>query len=215
MPPPPTPLPPTFSWGVVGSLLASLGASWACFAWLCWRWTTDRPRSALADWGRGRRFRVDRPPAARLPAGLAVLSAADPRVEVALVRGPVVIVRLTTAGEPRPAWHLLVRATAAAAADPVALRPAGAAFGASIVDLLPTLSGHPSLLPPERFVVFATEGRSAKRFANTAARGLMPPDVGLLVHGPTTVLDFSRRPFDGVEFDRMLAVAEQVVGARA
>ena len=136
-------------------------------------------------------------------------------MEVALVRGPVVIVRLTTAGEPRPAWHLLVRATAAAAADPVALRPAGAAFGASIVDLLPTLSGHPSLLPPERFVVFATEGRVGQAAGQLRRPRAAPGRTSACSStGRRLVLDFSRRPFDGVEFDRMLAVAEQVVGAR-
>ena len=208
-------VPPTFSWAALLSLLAALGASAACFAWQTWRWTTGRPRSALADWAGERRFRLDRPPAAALPGGLGVLMAADPRVDVALVRGPVAVVRLSTtaaAGGTRPVWHLLVRATTRPPADPVALRPAVAAHGASVVDLLPGLGGYPSLLPPERFVVFATDARSAKRLANAPARGLLPHDVGLLTHGPAVVLDFSRRPFDGVEFDRMLVIAEQIVG---
>ena len=204
------PVPSTFSWVALLSLLASLGASAACFAWLTWRWTTGRSRSALGDWAGERRFRLDRPPAARLPGGLSVLLGADPRVDVALVRGPVVVVRLSTAGDPRPAWHLLVRTTTRPAADPAALRPAVAPQGASVVDLLPGLGGYPSLLPPERFVAFATDARSAKRMANSAARGLLPHDVGLLAHGPALVLDFSRRPFDGVEFDRMLVIAEQL-----
>ncbi len=207
-------VPSTFSWVALLSLLAALGASGACFAWQCRRWTTDRPRSALADWAGGRRFRLDVPPAAQVPAGLGVLMAADPRVEVGLVRGPVAIVRFTTAARAgttgrRPAWHVLVRTTTAPAADAAGLRPVVAA--ASVLDLLPSLAGYPSLLPPERFVVHATEARAARWLAGSAARGLMPHDVGLLVHGPAVVLDFSGRPFDGVEFDRMLAVAEQVV----
>ena len=208
------PVPSTFSWVALVTLLATLAASSACFGWLCRRWTTDRPRSALTDWARARRFRLDRPPAARLPAGLDVLMAADPRAETAIVRGPVAVARFTTAagaGERgrRPVWHVLVRTTATAAAEAAGLRPAHAA--ASVVDLLPSLTGHPSLLPPERFVVHAAEPRAARKLAASAARGLLPADVGLLVVGPAVVLDFSGRPFDGVEFDRMLAVAEQLV----
>jgi hypothetical protein len=210
-------VPSTFSWVALTALLAALGASGACFAWLCRRWTTDRPRSALADWARDRRFRLDRPPAAKLPGGLALLMAADPRVEVALVRGPVAILWLTTAAGPgmggrRPAWHLLVRETGRPPADAAGLRPAVAAPGGSVLDLLPSLQGHPSLLPPERFVVHAADVATARRLAASPARGLLPHDVGLLVHGPAVVLDFSGRPFDGVEFDRMMVVAEQLVG---
>ena len=208
-------MPSTFSWAVVTALLLSLAASAAMFAWLCHRWTTDRPRSALADWARGRRFRLDRDGAARLPAGLAVLLAADPRADVALVRGPVAVVRLTSAAGAdgvRPVWHLVVRTTpAVVSVDPAALRPVASPHGASVVDLLSGLGGYPSLLPPERFVVFATDARSGRRLADTPARGLLPHDVGLLAHGATVVLDFSRRPFDGVEFDRLLVVADQVV----
>ena len=206
--------PSTFSWVALVSLLAALGASSGCFAWQCRRWTTDRPRSALTDWARVRRFRVDRPPAARLPAGLSVLMAADARAEVVIVRGPVAVVRFTTAApvgsaRRRPAWHVLVRTTAAPAVDRAGVRPVVAA--ASVLDLLPSLTAFPSLLPPERFVVQATAAPAARKLAASAARGLLPHDVGLLVHGPAVVLDFSGRPFDGVEFDRMLVVAEQVV----
>ncbi len=206
-------VPSTFSWLALLSLLVALGASSACFAWLCRRWTTDRYRSALADWARDRRFRRDRPPAARLPAGLSILMAADPRVEVALVRGPVTIVRLsTTAAGHRPPWNLLVRTTDRPPSDPAGLRPVVASPGRSVLDLLPSLTGYPSLLPPERFAVFAVDVKPARKLAASAARGLLPHDVGLLIHGPAVVLDFSGRPFDGVEFDRMLVVAEQVVG---
>jgi hypothetical protein len=209
-------VPLTFSWAALWSLLLSLAASGATFAWLCRRWTTDRPRSALADWARARRFRVDRPPVAQLPAGLTALLAADPRVELALLRGPVAVVRLSTAarpGGPRPTWNLLVRSTPAnPGTDLSGLRPAAAAHGASILDLLPSLGGYPSLLPPERFVACATSAAAARRIANSPARGLLPHDVGLLWQPTAVVLDFSGRPFDGVEVDRMLAIAEQVVG---
>jgi len=41
-------------------------------------------------------------------------------------------------------------------------------------------------------------------------RSLLPPDVGLLLHGRHLVLDFSDRPFDAIEFGRMLALADQL-----
>ena len=35
--------------------------------------------------------------------------------------------------------------------------------------------------------------------------------IGLLLHGEYLLLDFSERPFDPIEFGRMLAVADQLV----
>ena len=131
------------------------------------------------------------------------------------MRGPVTIVRLSTSSATagfRPPWNLLVRTTDRPPADPAGLRPAVAGPGLSVLDLLPSLTAYPSLLPPERFAVYAVDVKPARKLAASAARGLLPHDVGLLIHGPAVVLDFSGRPFDGVEFDRMLVVAEQVVG---
>jgi hypothetical protein len=210
------PVPATFSWLALVSMLTALAASSGCFAWLCRRWTTGRPQSGLNDWACDRRFRLDRMPSARLPAGLSLLLAADPRVDVALVRGPVTVVRLTTTSAARgyrPLWHLLVRTTdRSTSTDPAGLRPVVAPVGRSMIDLLPSLTGYPSLLPPDRFAVHATDVKPARHLAASAARGLLPHDVGLLVHGPVVILDFTNRPFDGVEFDRMLVVAEQVAG---
>src|SRR5256885_1785346 len=53
--------------------------------------------------------------------------------------------------------------------------------------------------------------RAALAMATSPVRGLLPPDVGMLVHGPYVTLDFSRRPFDTIEFERMLVVMEQLV----
>jgi hypothetical protein len=40
---------------------------------------------------------------------------------------------------------------------------------------------------------------------------LLPPDVGLLLAGENLVLDFSTRPFDPLELQRVDALAEQIV----
>ncbi|HEX8911338.1 MAG TPA: hypothetical protein VF796_03185, partial [Humisphaera sp.] len=53
--------------------------------------------------------------------------------------------------------------------------------------------------------------RVATTLATSSVRGLLPPDVGLLLVGRHLVLEFSDRPFDAIEFNRMIAVAGQVV----
>ena len=54
--------------------------------------------------------------------------------------------------------------------------------------------------------------RRRPRGGESFARALLPHDVGLLLHGRFLVLDFSDRPFDTIEFNRMLALADQVAG---
>jgi hypothetical protein len=46
--------------------------------------------------------------------------------------------------------------------------------------------------------------------SKSQARALLPPDIGMLLHGQYMVLDFSSRPFDGIELGRMVALAEQL-----
>jgi hypothetical protein len=67
------------------------------------------------------------------------------------------------------------------------------------------------LLTPDRFVACGIDARAAQHIARAPARGLLPPDIGLMLHGPYVTLDFSPRPFDAIEFDRMLVVMEQLV----
>jgi hypothetical protein len=63
----------------------------------------------------------------------------------------------------------------------------------------------------DRFIVFGTDSAAARALSKSHARALLPPDVGLLLHGRHVVLDFSTRPFDGIELGRMVALAEQLV----
>jgi hypothetical protein len=194
---------------VLSVLLLMLGASAAMFAMLTRRWTSDRPRAALADWARDRRFRVVPAEQLAVPAGLDALAGLYPAVELMLVRGTTTVVRATTAGPGtgRQRWHLLL-VTTSAARTPAALRPAAAAV--SFVDLF-TLPAFPAVLTPDRFAVHATDATAARAMAHCSARGLLPPDVGLLVHGPHVTVDFSTRPFDAVEIDRMLVIAGQIL----
>ncbi len=206
-----TPIPATFSFTILLTLLVMLLASGRVFHLLTLQWTSQRPIQAMREWARDRQFRLQLPPV-ELPTALQGLASIDPQVELLLRRGPEMLVRLTTAARPaaqRPVWHLLIRETGAGR-NPAALRPAGPPI--VFADLF-SLTGYPSLLPPERFVVFARESRDARQIAQSPARGLLPPDIGLLLHGPYITLDFSTRPFDSIEFDRMIAVMNQVTGA--
>ncbi len=189
--------PSTFSFVALLTLVVILAASGWVFLVLTRQWTANRPLQALREWARDRRFIVQ-------------LRPLDPQVELLLVNAGHTLVRLSTfdrAGFPRLMWNLLIMETKQAR-GPAGLRPANAA--ASFLDLF-SMNGYPSLLPPERFVAFAVDSMDARTIAASPARGLLPADIGLLVHGPYVTLDFSTRPFDAIEFDRMLAILKQVI----
>jgi len=206
-----TQLPVTFSFGVLLTLIAILFVSGRVFYVLTQQWTTHRSVEALREWALDRGFEVNFSSGATLPPSLSGLNSLDPRVEMEFTRGPMVLIRLSTTAKgnlPRPMWNLLVR-KGKQAHNPAGLRPASAF--ASFLDLF-SLNGFPSLLPPDRFVAFAGDSKDARRIAGSPARSLLPADIGLLIHGPYVTLDFSARPFDVIEFDRMIAIMAQVIG---
>jgi hypothetical protein len=201
---------PRFNFAIFFSLLLVIVASGVVFFFLTHRWTLDRRRAALSDWASEKNFSLRLPPRAQLPAALQSLTSVGARVKLAFTRGPISILQLTTIAQPNSRelrWHVLLREMDRAW-SPAGLRPINPA--PSFLDLF-ALNGFPSLLPPERFAVFATEPSAARAMAKSPVRGLLPPDIGLLVHGPYVTLDFSRRPFDTIEFERMLVVMEQLV----
>jgi hypothetical protein len=204
-------MPATFSLGVLFTLLAILLASGRVFYALNRQWTTHRPIEALQEWASDRGFRLQLDKA--LPPALSGLMEVDARIELILTHGSIVLIRLSTAAKgelPRPVWNLLIHESKQSQ-TPAGLRPVSARE--SFLDLF-SLTGFPSLLPPDRFVVFAIDSKDAKRLAAAPARGLLPADIGLLVHGPYVTMDFSSRPFDAIEFDRMLAIMDQVAEIR-
>jgi len=62
----------------------------------------------------------------------------------------------------------------------------------------------------DRFVLFASDSEAARDFPTHAVQSLTPADVGVLVQDGTLILDFSSRPFDDLEFNRMNALADQL-----
>jgi hypothetical protein len=201
--------PPTFSPLVLCVLVLMLLASGMTFTLLTRRWTRDRPQAALFDWARERKFKIIPHHQLAIPAGLESLIPLHPVVEVLLVRGLEIVVKASTLDteQKRRSWHLLLRTTTIAR-TPAALRPASA--DVSFIDLF-TLPSYPAILTPDRFAVLATDSAAARAMTHCPARGLLPPDVGLLVHGPYVTIDFSARPFDPVEIDRMLVITAQIV----
>ncbi len=202
-------IPPTFSFGILLTLLLILLASGAVFSVLTRQWTTHRPMQALREWAGNRRFKLHQPPIP-LPPSLHGLQPLDPKIQTLLTRGPLMLIRITTAAKPaspRPTWNLIIRETQQAQ-TPAGLRPANAAH--SFMDLF-ALTSFPSMLPPERFIVYAAESRDARQLAASPVRGLLPADIGFLIHGPFITLDFSTRPFDPIEFERMMTIMEQVL----
>jgi hypothetical protein len=103
-------------------------------------------------------------------------------------------------------WHILVQ-TLDKYSTPIALRPVNAE--ASLIDLM-KLQLFPKLSSSVRFAVFGLRAIETRELANGPARALIPPDIGLIRNADQLILDFTARPFDTVEFSRMLAVADQL-----
>jgi hypothetical protein len=93
------------------------------------------------------------------------------------------------------------------AGTPAALRPADQEL--NLIDLLP-LSEYASMTLGERFVVYGADSSAARALVDSPAPTLLPKDLGLIFTEHHAVLDFSSRPFDPIEFGRMISVSEQL-----
>ncbi len=198
-------------WTVLLVLIVVLGLSVYMFVALVRRWTSRRVWVSISDWARARGYRasVKDCPA---PPPLDALKNTQLTSHVCVSDGKSSLMRLEVIGETSSSaqpqrWHVLVR-TIESPWQPTALRPASAP--SSLLDLF-SLTSFPLMGETQRFVVFGTDSAPARKLSKSRARALLPPDVGLLLHGPHLILDFSDRPFDEIEFDRMIALAEQLV----
>jgi hypothetical protein len=211
------PQPPPFSPLVLLTLLLVVAASSVTFWLLVRRATSHRQWVALGDWARDKRFRFRRAGPDAVPAPLDALRP-PPTVRLSLARGPTSLLQFEATG-PAPAatpgtlnaprrilWNVLTRELPSDW-PATGLRPANAT--ASLLDLF-SLSSFPTLGATERFVAYGTDSAAARVVSKSMLRSLLPPDVGLLLHGRRLVLDFSDRPFDALEFGRMLALADQL-----
>jgi hypothetical protein len=209
------PQPPSFSPLVLLTLLVIVAVSSVTFWLLVRRATSHRQWVAFSEWASDNRFRFNRAAPDALPAPFHVLQNSSALARISLSRGATTFLQLEAAGAARPApagsdrrvlWNLLVREIPFDW-PPTGLRPANAT--ASVLDLF-SLSSFPTLGATDRFVAFGTDSAAARVASKSMLRSLLPPDVGLLLVGPQLVLDFSDRPFDALEFGRMLSLADQL-----
>jgi hypothetical protein len=209
-------LPPPFSIWVLLGLIAVLGMSCLMFWAHVRRWTHNRLWISLRDWAGNNKFRLYRAKDATVPVPLAGLTLPPPIALVALAGRGTAILQMDTPviadgpnviTEPRR-WNALVREI-----DrewPVtALRPA--THERSLVDLF-GLQGFPALLSSERYTIHGQDSSAARAVVGSMLMALLPHDLGLVLHGRRLVIDFSTRPFDGIELSRMVALAEQLAG---
>jgi hypothetical protein len=201
---------------VLLALFLMLGGSAAMFAILVRRWESHRPRFALEDWGAEHGFKLQPLPIAHPPAPLAALRVQQFEVRQCLTGDGKTLIEFQTEAVRQPdgrpgitgnvVWRVLIQQLGSSW-HPTGLRPAEAR--SSLLDLI-SLSSFPLLGPTERFIVFGTDSIAARALSASMTRSLLPPDIGLLLYGNHLLIDFSDRPFDQIEFNRMLSLAEQV-----
>lgn len=204
------------SFEVLASLVVVLAASSATFWVLVRRWESHRQWHALSDWAVERKFHSRSIERHGFPPVLAALSEHAPIVRLFFADRDTTVVQFQTPPRQSPGdsirkstpsiWNLLIRKLESSW-HPTALRPTDSA--SSAVDLF-SLAAFPMLGSTERFTVFGTDSFHARTLSDSMARSLLPPDVGLLLQQNELILDFSRRPFDAIELDRMLALADQI-----
>jgi hypothetical protein len=194
--------PPAFSVGILLTLLVLLGISTAIFWLLVRRSTSHRQWISLQDWARERGFKTRNIQPAELPPPLAALS---PLVRLSLADNKSSLVQLQTEAAQ---WNLLIRKMPTQWI-PSGLRPAKQTT--SILDQL-SLSTYPAYSSMERFLVVSSDSAAARKLSKSITRALIPADVGLLLWADWLILDFTHRPFDPVEFGRMISLGEQIAG---
>jgi hypothetical protein len=207
-------LPRLFSWPIFLSLLVVLVASSLVFRLLVRRWTTHRHWLDLTRWAEDNRMSLRGATTASVPAPLSDATNPPPTASLAIRSDSLWFVEMHTLKAQRTdtsqftRWHLAVRRIESAW-PPTALRPR--ANASSVTDLFPAMTSFPSMLPPERFVIFGVDSAAARRVARSSLPALLPPDIGLLLHGSALILDFTSRPIDPVELSRLCALIEQLL----
>lgn len=196
-------------------LLAMLAVCVAVYVMLTRAATSNRQWRELRQWAAAAGLPLHTARKAAAPEPLAdILKQPKPLVVIGQQRFFLAQIQSSAPpGVPTPTasarWHLLLRqipydwpATG--------LRPV--AHASSVLDFLP-LNTFPSLAPPQRFVVFGTQTAAAKLLAASQLRALTPWNVGLLVRGQWLILEFSTRPFDSIEAQRMTVLAQQLAAS--
>jgi hypothetical protein len=205
-------MPPPFSIWILLALLAVFGASCLMF-WVHVRhWTGNRQWLNLRDWATRNGYKVFPAARAAVPVPLAGLTLPPPKALVALAARHFVLLQMDTpvaavanSAEPRR-WNAPVR-DIDAYWPTTALRPSQ--HERSLVDLF-DLPSFPALISGERYTIHGIDAPAARAAVASMLIALLPHDLGLILHGRRLILDFSTRPFDGIELSRIVALVEQL-----
>jgi hypothetical protein len=209
----PNTLPRMIAWPVPVVLLIVLIASSVIFRMLVHRWTKHRHWLELSRWADDNRMKLLDAQHAKVPPPLDHCTKPAATASTTITSKTLSIAQLHTEKAQRTdssqfvRWHVMVRTTETKW-PPTGLRPR--ANPSSVLDLFP-LTSYPSMAPPERFVIFGTDSAAARRVAKSSLLALLPPDIGLLLHGSSLVIDFTARPFDAIELSRLCALTEQLL----
>ena len=174
------------------------------------RWAARRHKYAVLEWAGQTQFRPA--PAWQLPGELGRFAGPVMSPMDHLTDGTVTFARLfPPAQEAKPVVPIHVLSRRIESPWPATgLRPVAARDGQSLVDQF-GLIAYPAYTESDRFVVHGSDLTAARMLGRSSVKALLPKDVGLVLTGNDLLLDFSSRPFDSIEFNRMLALAEQLV----
>jgi len=190
------------------TLVVCLIASLTMFVVLVRRWILHRFRYELEQWAGQQRFEIARrpahdalPPPFTGPEGTGLsarwIFKSKDRTIAQLI--------LTPSADDIRIYNVCIASNAITIA-PVALKPTKVAR--TILDrfrLAPAASTS-----SDRFQIMGNDLSANLRISQSVIAGIAPPDVAFLFTEGHMVLDFSSRPFDPIEFDRMLVLADQI-----
>ena len=197
-----------FDWTIFLALALICAASLIVFFVNVRRETTHRAQHRLIDWGHRNGFRrtdldIGAPaPCDRLTPALDLkISFASRTTRLVHLRGSP-----QGYGDAPEHWNLAIRGVGRSS-PPVGLR--SAEDRRSIVDLF-HLAPAPHQPAAARFTIVGEDVVASRALADGSSRSLLPGDLSLLRIDEFLVIDFSDRPFDEIEFGRMLALLDQL-----
>ncbi len=198
-------------WVVPAVLLPMLAASTFIYWVLVRRWTVGRRWANLSEWAASNEFHLSREEEPPLPEALAFLP--QPKMLLCLSSEKTLIAQVQTASSPGQDPITACPLESAGVQDRVRLAARGPAPVEAFDDRAGfSARGRPARVDAGRAVhrVWAA-APGLRELGNSAVRAPLPPDLALLLAEGWLVLDFSTRPFDPLEFQRMCRPAQQLV----
>lgn len=205
---------PVIPYSVPIIILLILAASAVIFALHLRRWTKDRKWLVLSEWAASHGYRIERNEKAEAPDVLSELTKAKPKILISLVekekKETILVQAEVLSGDLNrmaERWNLLIRKVQASWPVMI-LRPT--ANQTSAFDLL-LRDGMNAVAMGNRFFLHGEQKLVMRGIAGSSIAALLPANIGMALVGENLILDFSARPFDTIEIQRLYAVAEQLL----